>query len=168
MKQFSINHKHNEHETQEKVKTGGRVAPHPGWSLPPLVISDNASAHGPKRVKTEFWSGGGLLFMKYGCFIFHLLLPGWFTNLYNSRETRKTKQSPLSCIISYYWQYHYFAPCWNKWFPVVPGTEGVEKNKTCRSSAFRLLTLLKVPIKLWSREPMRRSGCNKVEMIFHE
>lgn len=59
MKQFSINHKHNEHETQEKVKTGGRVVPHPGWSLPPLVISDNASAHGPKRVKTEFWSGGG-------------------------------------------------------------------------------------------------------------
>lgn len=46
--------------------------------------------------------------------------------------------------------------------------EEEEEKKTHKSSAFRLLTLLKVPIKLWSREPMRGSGCNKVEMRFHE
>lgn len=78
-------------------------------------LSNEASSHGAlhadlKGSTQKFDQRVALLFMKYGCFIFHLLLPGWFTNLlYNSSERRKTKQTPLSCIIFPYWQYCRFA-----------------------------------------------------------
>lgn len=160
------------------MKAGGREAPRSAGAYllrqegpAPLLISEHASAHGAlhaglKGSKENFDPRVGLLFMKYGCFIFHLLLLGWFTNLvYNSREMRINKTKSFFM--------HYFLLLAKTIMLLLAETndsidaEGLGKG-TRRSSAFRLLTLLKVPFKSGSREATTTSACNKAEMIFHE
>lgn len=106
MKQFSINHKHDEHETQQKVKSGGQEAPRLGWSLPPLSgrpgrtgyfwkrVSTRRAPRGPKRVKTEFWSEGG--FIIHELWMLHFpSAPSWLVYepslLFKRDEENKTK-----------------------------------------------------------------------------